>query len=270
MWKIGKVKENGKKAFKANYWKCVAVGVLSAVVLGTAGYSAGFSGYTNRWDHDDDQNNHGITEVNDDVSMDPKDLIIEVDDENADALSVTVNEDGYLIIGEDGEETEKDIDMAAMGAFAAIMLICLTVVVIIAIAVSIVFDAFLYNPLEQGFNRFFLKNQDNYMNTVKTLFCRDLYIVLWSLLFIIPGIVKAYEYRMIPYILCDNPELSKEEAFAKSKAMMKGNKFKAFLLDLSFIGWDILSVFTFGLLSTFYVAPYKLSTRAALYKELAA
>lgn len=284
MWKIGKVKENGKKAFKANYWKCVAVGVLSAVVLGTVGYSAGFSGYTNRWDHDDDQNNHGITEVNDDVSMDPKDLIIEVDDENADALSVTVNEDGYLIIGEDGEETEKDIDMAAMGAFAAIMLICLTVVVIIALAVSIVFDAFIYNPLEQGFNKFFLKNQDepaevsnigfafdhNYMNTVKTLFCRDLYIVLWSLLFIIPGIVKAYEYRMIPYILCDNPELSKEEAFAKSKEMMKGNKFKAFLLDLSFIGWDILSVFTFGLLSTFYVAPYKFSTRAALYKELAA
>ena len=58
MWKIGKVKENGKKAFKANYWKCVAVGVLSAVVLGTAGYSAGLSGYTNRWDHDDDQKRH--------------------------------------------------------------------------------------------------------------------------------------------------------------------------------------------------------------------
>ncbi|MBQ4270631.1 MAG: DUF975 family protein, partial [Clostridiales bacterium] len=73
-----------------------------------------------------------------------------------------------------------------------------------------------------------------------------------------------------PYIMSEDPTMNYKDALAESKRLMTGNKWKAFVLDLSFIGWDILSVFTFGLLSTFYVAPYKLSTRAALYKELAA
>lgn len=285
MWKIGKVKENGKKAFKANYWKCVAVGILSAAVLGTAGYSAGMSGIGNRSkDYDDDSYISNVKVITDDEATDLNDIQIEVDGDEVDSVSVSVDDNGYILIGEDGEETETDVDKAAMGAFAAMIFICLGIVILIAAAISVLYNAFINNPLGLGFNKFFLKNQDepaevsnigfgfdhNYMNSVKTLFFRDLYTFLWTLLFIIPGIVKAYEYRMIPYIICDNPEISKDEAFAKSKAMMKGNKFKAFLLDLSFIGWDILSVFTFGLLSTFYVTPYKLSTGAALYKELAA
>ena len=107
-----------------------------------------------------------------------------------------------------------------------------------------------------------------YKNSVKTLFLRDLYTVLWSLLFVIPGIIKAYEYRMMPYILADDPTLPTSEVFAQSRAMMKGNKWKAFVLDLSFIGWHILSLFTAGLLSTFYVRPYQLMTNAALYEAL--
>jgi hypothetical protein len=93
--------------------------------------------------------------------------------------------------------------------------------------------------------------------------------VLWTLLFIIPGIVKAYEYRMIPYILAENPHMSRKEVFAASKSMMMGNKWKAFVLDLSFLGWHILSVFTVGILELFYVAPYVYATNAALYEALA-
>ena len=100
------------------------------------------------------------------------------------------------------------------------------------------------------------------------MFFRDLYTLLWSLLFIIPGIVKAYEYRMIPYILADNPDMDKDEAFTRSREMMTGQKWKTFVLDLSFIGWNILSLLTIGLLGIFYVGPYKRATRAALYDTL--
>jgi uncharacterized membrane protein len=73
---------------------------------------------------------------------------------------------------------------------------------------------------------------------------------------------------MIPYILADHPELTSKEVFAKSKEMMKGQKWHAFVLDLSFIGWGILSLFTLGLLGTFYVTPYRNMTNAALYEKL--
>ena len=93
-------------------------------------------------------------------------------------------------------------------------------------------------------------------------------MMLWLLLFIIPGIVKIYEYRMIPYLLADNPDMSKQEAFRMSKAMMKGNKWRAFVLDLSFILWDILGVITLGIVSVLWVDPYKQQTDAALYNAL--
>ena len=143
-------------------------------------------------------------------------------------------------------------------------------------------DVFIINPLEVGCRRFFIRNlnepaqignigygfDNNYRNVAKTMFFRDLFTVLWSLLFIIPGIVKAYEYMMIPYLLADNPQMTKEQAFAESKRMMQGQKWKAFVLDLSFIGWYILSGLTLGILAIFYVSPYVNATHAALYEAL--
>ena len=98
------------------------------------------------------------------------------------------------------------------------------------------------------------------------MFFRDLYTVLWTLLLIIPGIVKSYEYQMIPYLLAENPQMTKEQAFAESKRMMTGQKWRAFVLDLSFIGWNILSALTLGILGIFYVQPYMDATHAALYE----
>lgn len=72
------------------------------------------------------------------------------------------------------------------------------------------------------------------------------YIFLWSLLFLIPGIIKAYSYAMTPYILAEHPELSVNEAIDRSRAMMKGHKFDYFFLQLSFIGWMLLSIITLG------------------------
>ena len=149
-------------------------------------------------------------------------------------------------------------------------------------AMVLVLQAFIFNPLDVGAKRFFFKNlnekanvkeiafayDNNYMNVVKTLFFRDLYTFLWSLLFIIPGIVKSYEYRMMPYLLAENPAMPKEQAFAISKQMMDGQKWETFVLDLSFFGWQLLSAFTMGILSIFYVTPYINMTNAALYESL--
>lgn len=100
------------------------------------------------------------------------------------------------------------------------------------------------------------------------MFCRDLFVSLWSLLFVIPGIIKSYEYRMVPYLMADAPDLTRQEAFRISKDLMYGQKMNAFVLDLSFIGWQILSACTCGLLGVFYVNPYNNATNAELFLEL--
>ena len=95
----------------------------------------------------------------------------------------------------------------------------------------------------------------------------SLYTFLWSLLFIIPGIIKSYSYAMTPYILLDRPELSPTEAIKESEKMMNGHKMDLFILDLSFIGWILLSMLTCGIL-ILYVEPYMMATKAAFYLEL--
>lgn len=107
-----------------------------------------------------------------------------------------------------------------------------------------------------------------YLRNVVTIFLRDLYTLLWTLCLIIPGIVKSYEYKMIPYILAENPQISRKRAFELSKQMMDGQKGDAFVLDLSFIGWEFLSFITLGIVQIFYVGPYINVTWAEFYKVM--
>ena len=154
---------------------------------------------------------------------------------------------------------------------------------LIAIAVAVcvlLFGVFVGNVLEVGGKKFFILNQNgrpgmgamlegfrsgHYGNLVLTMFLRDLFIFLWSLLLFVPGIIKYYEYLMVPYILSENPGMNREEAFLISRQMMNGQKWETFVLDLSYLGWYILSAFTCGLLAIFYVNPYKEATFAELY-----
>ena len=106
------------------------------------------------------------------------------------------------------------------------------------------------------------------MNIVSGIFLQNLFIFLWSLLLIIPGIVKSYQYRMIPYLLAEDPNLSFSEATRLSTEMMSGEKRDAFVLDLSFLGWQLLSCITCGILGVFYVNPYVQATNAELYVAL--
>lgn len=109
----------------------------------------------------------------------------------------------------------------------------------------------------------------NFVNSFLAGLLETIYIFLWTWLFIIPGIVKSYSYAMTFYILCDNPEMSGNDAITASRKMMKGNKWRLFVLDLSFIGWHLLAILTLGLLHL-YITPYMQATRAQFYEDLKA
>ena len=96
-----------------------------------------------------------------------------------------------------------------------------------------------------------------------------LFVVLWSLLFVIPGIIKTYAYAMSTYIMADNPGMSQKECREESMRMMMGNKWRLFCLHFSFIGWGLLSALTFGILGL-WVAGYMNVAEAAFYEDLKA
>lgn len=109
--------------------------------------------------------------------------------------------------------------------------------------------------------------QNNYWNIVKIMAIRDIKQILWTLLFIIPGVIKQYEYAMIPYLLAEDSSLSMDEAFSTTKQMMTGNKFNLFILELSFILWNILCIFTCGI-GYLFLNPYLLATYTQFYLAL--
>ena len=92
-------------------------------------------------------------------------------------------------------------------------------------------------------------------------------VALWSMLFVIPGIIAAYAYRQAPYIMLDNPDITPFEALRASKQLMRGHKLECFILELSFLGWALLSLFTFGLLNI-WINPYQMLTYANYYNAL--
>jgi len=95
------------------------------------------------------------------------------------------------------------------------------------------------------------------------------FVALWSLLFFFPGIIAAYRYRMAIYLLIDHPEMSVMECLRQSKQMMKGRKWELFVLDISFIGWELLgSLPLVGYLVQFFTLPYIGMTKALYYEQL--
>lgn len=113
----------------------------------------------------------------------------------------------------------------------------------------------------------FLIRAKKWMKVSLAYFRRNLYNFLWGIT-VVGGVIKHYSYSMTGYILAENPGASGKEAIALSRRMMKGHKWERFLLDLSFIGWDILSIFTLGLLQFFYIVPLKEAAGAEFFVSL--
>ena len=248
MWKRRELKTKAKAAFKANYWKCVFVAFIMVLVASEIYFTAFIDGAPAKETKTAPETAVQVTAPADE-SIDnlPAELTAALEEESK------TNEVSNRI----------SISMGVM-------------------ALSLLITIFFINPFVVGCQHFFKKNsaapaepgemgfsfKNKYGNIIFTVFLRDLLILLWTLLFIIPGIVKSYSYRLVPYIISDNPGLSGEEALKKSSEMMKGNKWKTFVLDLSFIWWFLLSIITFGIVYLFYVNPYYLATDAELYLKL--
>ena len=107
----------------------------------------------------------------------------------------------------------------------------------------------------------------DYGRILGTMLLSSVYQFLWMLLLIIPGIIKGYSYALTPYLLKDHPELKFNAAIEESMRLMSGNKMRLFLLDLSFIGWFLLGIITFGI-AFLWITPYWNTARAAFYEDL--
>jgi len=135
--------------------------------------------------------------------------------------------------------------------------------------------------VEIGYRRFHLNLIDKREASLRDLFqyfynwktglianvLQLIYITIGIFLFIVPGILAIYNYSMTSYILAEYPELTAGEALRKSKEIMKGNRWRLFCLEISFIGWDILCAFTLGI-GQLWLIPYKETAGAAFYREI--
>ncbi len=183
-------------------------------------------------------------------------------------------------ITEKRDEITNEISSSGLSTTALIVIgaAILSAIGVITI-VSLLIDIFIFNPLEVGFYRFFFVNQfrkaqfdevgygyrHNYMNMVFGILLKDLLITLGFMLFLIPGFILVYSYRFVPYILADDEYISATDALKKSRQMMNGNKWNAFIFDLSFIPWYLFSFITAGFGWLFWVSPYKKNADAQLY-----
>ncbi len=241
MWDRKEVKEYGKLRFKANYWYSVLCAFLIMVLTGGAsGASSIFSSGSS-------------SDI--DVDNDFDDAVVNIDP--------------------DAIPTDNGLAIAAIVAgILAVLFIVFAIVFLIKI--------FIINPLQVGCYGFFRDNAtgvnadasaigsgfSNYGHTFVTMLLRDIFLMLWTLLFIIPGIIKAYSYRMVPFILRDHPEMTATEVITESRRLMDGQKWNVFVFDLSYIGWFLLSILTLGLLNIFWTYPYQQNANAAIYLKL--
>ncbi|MBD5484052.1 MAG: DUF975 family protein [Lachnospiraceae bacterium] len=275
MWTRKEIKQRAKEALNRNYWKIVLVSLLMMVLGSGLGFSSGAFG----------SNGVNSVAVVDTSSEDAP------DEDESGATEETVA--GEFVILDEAEiyldsttdaliEATEDMNETATAVYIITIIIVVCIIVLIGMIIAGAVSAFLYNPLCVGVNRFMLKSVDDtaeikemayafdhsYINVVKTMFHVDLRVFLWALLFVVPGIYKKYQYRMVSYILAEHPDLDYKEVLQMSSDMMNGEKWHAFVLDLSFILWHMLGAITCGMVEIFYVNPYVQLTDAALYRKL--
>ena len=185
---------------------------------------------------------------------------------------------GGQAFGTAGGSTNIDIQNLDPKVVALICAILATVA-----AGAFLVKLFLLNPLSVGASRFFVKNSErsdaslnevaegfknNYLGVIGTMFLKDLFLFFWALLLFIPAIVKSYSYMMVPFILAEHPEITGTDAITMSRRMMDGEKWKAFVLGLSFLGWVLVSVITCMIAGVLWTNPYIYATNAELYQTL--
>lgn len=236
------IKENAKLLLSKNHWLCVAVAFLGTLTIG--GYNFNISS--------SDSESFNEAYENSLSQIDPT----------------------------QAEIVEDIFDIILSPEFMLMM----AIISLISTVIAVVLRTFVTNQFLVGSCRFFLKFRQNnpvsisevfqnykdrtFLNIAKITFLRDLYISLWTLLFMVPGIIKSLEYFAVDYILAVRPDIDKDEAFTLSKKMMDGHKGDLFVLNLSFIGWSLLSIVFCGLPIILYVNPYMMISRTLFFCEV--
>lgn len=189
---------------------------------------------------------------------------------------------GATVSGGSSVNFNFNIDSETLGTVLEEMPIILMVLVpAFALTGVLNLAAFVLGGVVQlGYCGFLLKQNDRESATIKDMFSqferfgqgflqallRGIFIFLWSLLFIIPGIIKTYSYAMTPFIMAEHPEMKAKDAITASKNAMKGHKWELFCLSFSFIGWILLAVLTLGI-GFIFLSPYMEAAYAAFYRD---
>ncbi|MHB1454757.1 MAG: DUF975 family protein [Saccharofermentanales bacterium] len=234
MWERSDLKQRAKAVLKKDYWKAFLISfVIAFAAGGTSGSGTAGSGVQFRMD----DNDNFFTKL-----------------------------------------ANFDFDWATIVAISGIVGIVIMTMVLFGIAIRV----FLGYPLEVGGRRYFIQTAQeteangyfafvfqsgHYMNVVVSMILKDVQLFLWTLLFIIPGIIKSFSYRMVPYILAQNPTIGAKRAIELSRQMTRGSKFNIFILDISFFWWYMLGLLA-CCIGVIFVRPYVDMTMAELYIDL--
>ena len=254
MWDRKELKAKGKAAYRANRLMCIIAALLLLLVSGAGAGASGVGSGIRSADNDTqyyyDDSDGGYGDLYDEES-------------------------------EFGDQESSTDNAVVVAAVVTVVII----IVLIVVAVGVVVGAFLLNPLQVGLRKFFVDNateasaalnsrniglafNNNYIKVVGSMFTTGLFTFLWSLLLIIPGIYKSYCWRLVPYIIGEDPSIKGSDARALSARMMEGSKWDSFVLDLSFLGWHLLGGLTLGIVDLIFTNPYQAATDAELYLTL--
>lgn len=269
------LKSKAKAAFKGKYWKvfaaCLVVSAIVAILGGGSLLGSGLVGPS-------------FTLSLNGLNNSTSDVVISEDEYFGDYYGDGYFGDGYYYDYYEGEFVDPYIDAEFTDGFVAVLAVVALIFILVFGVISvvgIVKNIFIVNPLNVGLRSYFMNNRENkeefkdvfsaftngkYLNTVGTVFTTNLFVSLWSLLFVIPGIYHKYVYWMVPYLCAKRPDISASEARRLSRAITDGYKLEIFVLELSFLGWRILgSIVIFG---NYFIEPYIQATYAELYAEL--
>lgn len=252
MWTRKELKSRAREALKRYYWMAVLVcflgGLLGSSDIGGGYGTAAVSGATEK---------STVSQYQTAAYM-ADDLVLEVEE---------------IPMSQSHHEAFNRAAMTILFGVLGLVVVVVSALVffvgnVVRVGMCRYFMESRWRKASAGVDRlFFAFRGGRYWNVVKTMFLQNLFVMLWTFVFIIPGLVKAYQYYMVPYILAENPDMNWREVLDLSRDMMREQKWSVFVLDLSFMGWEILGSLLCGI-GMLFVTPYIEATFAELYGVL--
>ena len=290
MWKIKEIKQKAKKTLKRNIWTLTILGLFMTSIVGE--YLVNRDGYSNIKIIYEYIQNKGKQQ------LEPQEILINEYVDKAISQLFTGNMTKSINYYNEKHNVTKGVIFSIFNIYtkgqAQVQNIfnsianyknkeaMASIILIIASIGGMIIRVFISYPIKVGEKRIYLESinypktrikrltyafkRERYLPIIKTMFLNEIYKMLWNLT-IVGGIIKNYSYKMVQYIIAENPNIKPKDAIKMSREMMNGNKMQAFKLDMSFIGWNILQYATLGFVGL-YVTPYYASTIAELYEVL--